>query len=34
MTTEQSSTPPPFKLTDKQAELNRLLAGPATHILA
>ena len=34
MTTTDVSVPPAFKLTIKQTELNQLLAGPATHILA
>ena len=34
MTTTDVSAPPAFKLTVKQTELNQLLAGPATHILA
>jgi len=32
--TEQTLAPPPFKLTEKQSELNRLLASSAVHILA
>jgi hypothetical protein len=32
--TDQSSAPSAVKLTAKQDELNRLLGGPATHILA